>query len=487
MPQTLKSKAIQGVFWTFVEAFGARLVQFTVGIILARLLLPEQFGLIGMLLIFMAVAQVFLDSGFGSGLIQKKDASQEDICTVFYFNIALGVITALTLCLAAPAIAMFYNQPVLTQLMRVLSLAIVINSFGLIQNTMMRKQINFRVITIAVLVAAGLSGAIGITMAYLGYGVWSLAVQQVSNAFFRTTMLWLISSWRPALVFRFQALKEMFGFSSRLMATALLNQTFNNIYLLAIGKLFSAGQLGLYTRAQNFQDLPAQSLSRVVAKVSFPVFSAIQEDKGRLKRGLKKALISLVLVNFPMMIGLAVVAHPLILALLTEKWIECVPYLQVLCLSGLMYPLHQMNINVLQALGRSDLILKLEVIKKSLIVLNIAVTWRWGIMAMISGHVGISVVSYYLNTYYNGKLIDYPMGEQLRDMAAYLLAAVVMGLAVFTLGLIPFSNSLVQLASQIVMGVGIYFGICRLFSLPEFMEFYKAGLNKIGKIRAASG
>ena len=487
MSDKLRAKALKGVFWTFFEAFGARLVQFIVGIVLARLLLPEQFGLIGMLLIFMAVAQVFLDSGFGSALIQKKDASHEDICTIFYFNIAIGLITAGLLCLAAPSIARFYNQPVLTQLMRLLSLAIVINSFGLIQNTLMRKQINFRVITIATLIAGGLSGTIGITLAYLGYGVWSLAIQQVSNAFFRTTMLWIISSWRPALVFRFQALKEMFGFSSRMLATALLNQTFNNIYLLVIGKLFSAGQLGLYTRAQNFQDLPSQSLSRVVAKVSFPVFSSIQEDKERVKRGLKKALSSLVLINFPMMIGLAVVAHPLILGLLTEKWIACVPYLQVLCLSGLMYPLHLMNINVLQALGRSDLILKLEIIKKFLIVLNIAITWRWGIMAMICGHVLVSVISYYFNSYYNGKLISYSIGEQMRDMAAYLVAAAAMGLAVFSLVLIPFSNLWVQLVTQIAMGIAIYTVICRLFSLPAFMEFYEAGRKKMSRNRATSG
>ena len=487
MTDSLRKRAIKGVFWTSIETVGARSVQFVIGIVLARLLLPKEFGLIGMLAIFMAIAQVFLDSGFGSALIQKQNATQVDICSIFYFNIAVGLATSGLLCLAAPLISSFYNQPSLIPLTRVLSLTIVFNSLGLIQNTFFRKIIDFRVVTMATLIAGVLSGSIGISLAIYGYGVWSLAVQQVSSTLFRTVVLWFMSSWRPALIFSFRSLKEMFGFGSRILASGLLNQTFNNIYLLVIGKVFSATELGFFTRAQRFQELPSQSLSGIITKVTFPVFSSIQDDPDRLKRGMKKALTSLVLINFPMMIGLAVVSRPLIIVLLTEKWLGCVWYLQLLCMSGMMYPLHVMNLNVLQSLGRSDLFLRLEIIKKIFIVINIAVTWRWGIQTMIMGQVVVSVISYYLNCYYNGILIGYSICEQLRDLAAYFTAAVLMGIGIHGLVYIPFQNIGLLLVTQIVVGIVLYSAICRMCKFSAFMELYQAALNRILRRKVMAG
>ncbi len=479
MADNLQHKTIHALSWSFVEVIAQRGVQFVIGIVLARLLFPEQFGLIGMLTIFMAIAQTFLDSGFGAALIQKREVTQTDTCSIFYFNILVGLAAAGLLCLVAPWVADFYKQPILTPLMRALSLTIVINSFGLIQSTILTRQINFKTQTKVSLIASALSGIIGITLAALGFGVWSLVVQQISAALFSVICLWSFNPWRPALIFSFNALREMFGFGSRLLFSGLLNQIFDNSYSVVIGRLFSTADLGYFTRATTLVGFPTNTLSGMVGRVTFPVFSTIQDDPARLKRGLKKALTVLVLVNFPMMIGLAIVARPLVLVMLTEKWSACVPYLQLFCASGLLLPLHVMNLNVLQALGRSDLFLRLEIIKKILIAINIAITWRWGILAMIYGIVANSIIGYYLNSYYSGALISYPLREQVTDMVPYLIVSIVMGIAVYAMGLLHFSHHWSMLLVQIATGIVVYVFLCRAFRLKAFIEIWQAGWNKI--------
>lgn len=484
--ESLRTRTVHALFWSFLQAAADRGMQFIIGIVLARLLFPEQFGLIGMLTIFMAVIRMFLDSGFGAALIQKQEVTQSDICSIFYFNILVGLAAAGLLCLAAPWIASFYRQPILTPLTRALSLTIVINSFGLIQNTILTRQINFRTFTKVSLISGALSGTLGIALAARGFGVWSLVVQQVSASLLTTASLWYFSPWRPLLLFSFNSLRNMFGFGSRLLFSGILNSIFENIYLVVIGRLFSAVDLGYFTRAKALNDLPSLTLSEMVGRVTFPVFSSIQDDPVRLKRGLKKALTFLVLVNFPVMIGLAVVARPLVLVLLTDKWLESVPYLQLLCFAGLLYPLHVINLNVLQSLGRSDLFLRLEIIKKILIVINIAVTWRWGISAMIYGMIVTSIIAYYMNSYYNGTLVGYAIGEQVLDLFPYLGAAVVMGTAVYAAGLLPFSNQWSLLLVQIIMGGLLYVCLCRVFRLKAFMEIWQAMWDRMPLARAGT-
>ncbi|MGB8953602.1 MAG: MOP flippase family protein [Candidatus Aminicenantales bacterium] len=479
MADSLRSKTLHALSWSFLESVGLQGVRFIIGIVLARLLFPEQFGLIGMLMIFMALAQSFLDSGFGAALIQKRDVTQLDTCSIFYFNIVVGLAAAGLLCLVAPWIAAFYKQPILTPLTRALSLEIVINSFGLIQGVIFTKQLNFKILTKVSLIASTLSGLLGVALATVGFGVWSLVVQQVSRALFRTICLWFFSSWRPAMIFSFSALRKMFGFGSRLLFSDLLNRLFDNIYLLVIGKLFSATDLGFFTRAKTFQEIPQNTLAGIVGRVTFPVFSSIQDDPARLKKGLKKALTVLVLVNFPMMIGLAVVARPLVLVMLTEKWAPCIPYLQLFCVAGVLYSLHVINLNLLMALGRSDLFLRLEIIKKALIVINIAVTWRWGISAMIYGMIAMSLIAYYLNSYYAGVLIGYSIWEQMRDVFSYLIMAVLMGIAIYAAGLLPFPNHWIMLVVQIPIGIVLYVCICRLFRLTAFMELWQVVWKRI--------
>jgi O-antigen/teichoic acid export membrane protein len=479
MADSLKSNTLRALTWSFIEYLGVQGIRFIVGIVLARLLFPEQFGLIGMLTLFMALAQSFIDSGFGTALIQKQEVTRTDVCSIFYFNIMVGLAAAGTLCLVAPWIAAFYNQPILTPLTRVLSLTIVINSFGAIQDNLLTKEINFKTLTKASLIASILSGIIGITLAAKGFGVWSLVIQQITSSLFWTALLWHLNPWRPALIFSFKSLKAMFGYGSRLLVSGLLGQIFSNIYLLVIGKLFSPAYLGFFTRGKSLAEIPAEMLGSITGRVTFPVFSSIQHDPARVKRGMKQALTTLVLVNFPMMVGLAVIARPLVLVLLTEKWGASIPYMQLLCLEGLLFPLNLINLNLLQALGRADLFLRLGIIRKILVVVNIAVTWRWGLLAMIYGMIVTSVISYFLNSYYTGVLIKYPIREQLRDLLPYLMVAVLMGVAVYAVGLLPFPGHYSVLLGQITVGIVIYVWLCWLFRLTAFMEIWQDGRNRI--------
>lgn len=468
----LKSKTIHALFWSFLERFGQLGIQFVILIILARLLLPEQFGLIAMLTIFMAIAQLFVDSGFGQALIQKQNATHVDECSIFYFNIFIGFLAGGLLCLAAPWIARFYNQPLLVPLTRVLSLNMIINAFGLIQTILLTKHIDFKTQLKVSVIATIISGTIGITMAVNGFGVWSLVAQSLSSNFFRTILLWFFDSWRPSLIFSFSSLKGMLAFGSRLFASALLETVFQNIYLVVIGKLFSPVYLGFYSRAKEFQRIPVTNLSSIVGRVAFPVFALVQDDKPRLKRGARKAITMLAMINFPMMVGLAVTAKPLVLVLLTEKWLPCVPYLQLLCAVGMLYPLHAINLNILIAQGRSDLFFRLEVLKKILVIVAIAVTYRWGITAMIYGQIVTSCLAYFLNAYYTGKLVKYYSKEQIFDFAPYLSISAVMGVGIYFVQLIPFPNTSILLISQIIIGIIIYCTLCFCLRGNVFMEAY---------------
>jgi O-antigen/teichoic acid export membrane protein len=382
----------------------------------------------------------------------------------------MGIVAAICLCLVAPFVATFYNQPVLTSMLRALSLVLVINAFGLIQGTLLTKAIDFKLQTKVTVIASFISGLIGIGMAYSGYGVWSLVAQQISNELARSLLLWIYNSWRPAWLLSLQSLKEMVGFGSRLLASGLLNTIFDNIYLVVIGKLFSPADLGYFTRANSLQQLPSMTLSNVVARVTFPVFSTIQNDPERIKRGMKKAITLLMLINAPLMIGLAVVARPLVLVLLTAKWEPCIPYLQLLCIVGLFLPLHYINLNVLQAMGRSDLFLRLEIIKKVIIACNIAITFRFGIEAMIIGQVVTSIVSYYLNAYYNRVLLNYSIWEQIGDLYPYLLNALLMGGTVYSLIYLSISSLLWLLVCQIVLGGLMYFIVCWVLQFSAYVD-----------------
>ncbi len=475
----LKQKTINALIWRGMETFGQQGIRFVIQIVLARLLLPEQFGLIAMLTIFIALAQAFINSGFGQALVQKKNADHTDECSIFYFNIFVSLIATGFLWLAAPWIAAFYKQPLLIPLTRVLSLNLIINAFAQIQRTVLTKKIDFKS-QLKVGVSASLfSGVVGVVMAYKGFGVWALVGQQVSRSLAQTMIYWFVSDWRPALILSFSSLRSMFSFGSKLLFSGLLETVFNNIYLVVIGKLFTPAALGFYSRAKGLQQFPVTSTTSIASSVTFPVFASIQDDRSRVKVGVQKSLTTLVMIITPCMLGLAVVAKPLVSVVLTDKWLPCVPFLQLLCIAGILWPLHVINLNVLKALGRSDLFFRLEVLKKILVVVAIAVTYRWGIQAMIYGQIGVSILAYYLNSYYSGKLINYPTKEQVFDLAPYMGIAMVMGIGVYSVQWFPFPNNLALLASQVLAGISIYAIIGWAFRMPAFVEVIDISRSKL--------
>lgn len=469
--KSLRHKTLHGLFWSFFDRMGQQGIQFLIGIMLARLLMPEQFGLIAMLGVFMAIAQTFIDSGFGSALIQKKDASHVDECSVFYFNVFLGFLAAGIMCLCAPWIASFFKAPMLISLTRVLSINLIIGSFGAIHTVLLTKRLDFKISAKIGLISVFFSGIIGVSMAFLGYGVWSLAAQYITGHIIRLILLWYLFPWRPSFTFSLSSLLNLFSFGSKMLLASLINTIFDNLYFVVIGRLFSARDLGYYSRARSTEQLPAHTISSIVGRVTFPVFSSIQDDKPRLKQALRKAIITLTLANFPMMIGLALVARPMVMVLLTEKWLPSVPYLQILCMASLIYPLHVINLNILMAQGRSDLFFRLEVIKKAMTVVVIFLTYRWGITVMLYGVFFTSYISYYINSYYSGKLLDYPMMEQIRDFLPVLYVSGGMGLAVFGIGYIPFPNDLSLLLSQLIVGVMVYGFLCLYFEVIDLSEW----------------
>jgi len=441
-----------------------------IGVILARLLRPDEFGLIGMLAIFISVARMIADCGFGQALIQKQDATHRDESSVFYFSVVLGFLGAAILFLTAPLIAAYYRQPQLILLTRVMAWVVFINAFGVIQTNLLTKKMDFKTQLKVSVVSTVVGGVVAIVMASRGFGVISLAIQVLVGDSLRTVLLWLVHGWRPAAEFSFASIRKMFSFSSRLLASYFLNAVFQNIYTLLIGKMFDARALGFYSRAKNMQQLPAESLSSIVNRVSFPLFSVVQADKAHLKRAVRKALSSVAFLNFPLLTGLACVAEPLVRLLLTDKWLPCVPLLQLLCGAGVLYPLHVIHLSALVAQGRSDLYFRLEVIKKCLVVLGILLTFHWGVKAMILGEVAVSAVCYFLNAFYTVRLVSYAWWEQLQDLLPYFGLTVVMGSVVMSTRLLGIENNVLLLVVQILTGVVTYAAGCQLWRLSAFLE-----------------
>lgn len=459
----LATKATRGMFWSLAENFGLQAVQLVVSIVLARLLLPEQFGLIAMLALFMALAQSLLDSGFGSALIQKKEATHVDVCSVFYFNLLVGVLLTALLWAAAPLISRFFSEPLLTPLTRVLSLNIFINAFALAPRVLLTRRMDFKALLKVSFFAVGISGGVAIGLALQGFGVWSLAVQAVLAALLNAVLLWLVSRWRPSLVFSRTALATMFSFGSRMLLSGLLDTFFRNIYPLLIGRLYSAAGVGYYVRAEMLQTSAIQPTGSALGRVLFPALSPIQDDRPRMKNAVQKVLTTTAFFHFPLMIGLIAVADALLRLLLTDRWAPSIPLFQLFCVIGLLYPLHIINLTVLTATGRSDLFLRLEVIKKVLVLLAIAVTYRWGITALLYGQIATSLIAYGLNSYYSGMLIGYPTQRQLRDIAPYLLMALLMGGAMLWVGaaVVPL---LPRLLAQTAAGILVYLALGYLLS-----------------------
>jgi len=479
---SLKQKSINGMLWTVSERLSVQVVGLLVSIYLARLLEPAEFGLIGMLAIFTAIAQSILDSGFGSALIQKKDASQADASSIFFFNLIVGIILAGILFLTAPLIAQFYDQPILTPITRVLSLNLVINAFSLVQTSLLTKTMDFKAQMKVSLLAVVISGAIGIFMAYQGFGVWSLVAQNLSSNLFRAIFLWIFNKWRPSAIFSFLSLKSMFSFGSRLLVSGLIDTFFRNIYQTFIGRFFSAADLGYYSKALTFESAATQATSVSLGTVLFPAMASIQDDNEVLQKAYRKTIRLSLFLHFPLMIGLWAIADPLFRFLLTDKWAPSIPYFQILCIIGLFYPLHSLNLNILKVKGRSDLFLRLEIIKKITITLALIVTYRWGIMAMLYGQIVTTIIAYYLNSYYSGRLIGYSQWDQIKDLLPSFVTSFVMGAVMYMVGLISTDSHFLKILLQVITGIIVYYLISLRVSSPELREIRLIVINVIQKM-----
>lgn len=476
----LKEKAIIGVGWNAVQHIGRQGIKFVISIILARILLPEHYGVIGVLMVFIAISQTVADSGLGQALIQKKNATYIDECSIFYTNILLSILMYLALYLSALWIARFYDMPQLNILTKVLGLQLVIQSFGLIHSTLLTKLIDFKTQAIITLVSVTVSGIIGIIMAYNGFGVWSLVAQILSNSILNTVGLWVRCDWRPSFRYSFQSIRSLLGFGSKVLASSLLDTFFRNIYTIVIGKLFSPADLGLYARGKSLVELPTQTLAVIVRRVSFSIFSSINDDRARIKRGMQKILIVLFFLNCPIVTGVAITADTFVYVLLTEKWAQCIPYIRLLSFSALLYPLHVINGNALLSIGRSDLFLKLEIIKKTLTIVAIAITYRWGIEAMILGQIVQSFFAYIINAYYTERFFGYSCWKQIRDVLPYLLTSALMGIFVYSIGMLHFDSLVFKLCCQILVGIIVYLitsYILRLEAFKEIIEIVKTSLT----------
>lgn len=424
---TLKEKTVKGIVWSSVDRFSTQGIQFVFGILIARMLLPSDYGIIAMLGIFIAVSQTFVDSGFGTAIVQKIDRTETDFSTVFYFNIAVAVVAYAILWLVSPLIASFYSIPLLEPVTKVMALNLIISALSGIQNSKLSIAIDFKSRAQISIISTVLTGAVGLWMAYHGYGVWALVAQSVFSTSLRTVLLWLYVRWIPGLVFSWKSFRELFSFGSKMLASGLLDTIYNNVYTIIIGRLFSSSVLGVYSRADSLAQYPSSNITGVLQNVTFPVLSSIQNDSYRLADAYRRFLRMAAFIIFPLMVGLAAVADPLIRLMLTDKWAGTIPLLQILCFSLMWYPIHAINLNLLIVKGRSDYFLKLEVMKKVLGVSVLCVTVPMGIVAMCFGRIFTSLVCLGLNTYYTNKLIGYGFWSQMRDLAHIVVHSLVMG------------------------------------------------------------
>jgi len=443
------------------------------------LLVPKDFGLIGMLIFFIAISQSFIDSGFSQALIRKKDCKQVDFNMAFFFNLLVGIVFYLVLFFSADLIAGFFGEPQLFSLIRVLGLVLLINAFGLIQRTILIKEINFKLQTRISLIASFISGTVGIGMALNGFGVWSLVYKTITLQLTTTFLFWLWNKWKPSVAFSVQAFKDLFQFGSKLLASGLIDTTYQNIYYLIIGKYFSATNLGYYTRADEFRKIPSQNLYGIIGRVSYPVLSSIQDKPAKLKSAYKKLIQTTMYITFVLMIGLATTSEKIILVLIGEQWLPAVIYLQLLCFVGMLYPLHALNLNMLKVKGRTDIYLRLEVIKKILAVPTIIIGILFGIKIMIVGMIVNSVIAYYLNSYWSGKLIGYTVREQIADISLPFFLATGMGILTFLAGIFIKSGHLVVLISQVAIGGLIILIFSELIKLKPYIEIKSIVLKSI--------
>lgn len=469
MATNLRQKTKSGLLWSSVERFSNQGVQFLFSIILARLLAPEDYGIVAMVVIFFAIAQTFVDSGFSNAIVRKKDRTESDLSTCFYFNIFVGLGFYILLFLCSPFIAGFYDQPILSPIVKISGLTVLINSLCIVQQAQFTIRIDFKTQAKVTLTSTVISGILGILLAYLGYGVWALVWQGVTGSFVRMILFWILSKWRPRESFSKDSFHYLFGYGSKLLASGLLDTTYNNIYPIVIGKFYSPAQLGNFSRAQGWASLPSSNITGILQRVTFPVLTEMQDDNERLATNYRKLLRLSAFVVFPLMMLLAAVASPLVRVVITSKWDACVPYLQIICFAMMWYPIHAINLNLLQVKGRSDLFLRLEIIKKVVGVCVMCVTIPLGVTAMCFGMVFTSINALFINTYYTGKLINVGYLTQMKDLLPIIFISLLVGACAYASTWL-FSTEWIKLFMAVVIGGIMYLILSLFFAKDEYIE-----------------
>jgi len=478
---SIKSLTSKGIIWSAIEKFSVQGITFIIQLVLARLLAPSEYGIIAMLVIFIQISQILIDGGFANALIQKKQCTNEDYSTVFFFNVLIAVAAYLILFFCSPIIAQFYNITQLNLVLRILAIVIIINSLSIVQRTKLVKNVDFKSQAFVSFTSSILSGIIGIILAYNGYGVWALVWQQISNSFFCFFFYSLIVRWIPDLVYSRKSFRELFSFGSKLLISSLINTTYRNIYTIVIGKKFSSDDLGLYSRAEQFALFPSYNIANIISRVMYPVFSKIQDDNVQLKSVYRKTIQYSSFIIFPLMFGLISISEPFILYFLTEKWSGAIILLQILCLDWMFDHISALNLNLLYVKKRSDLALKLEIIKKTYAIIILFCTLPFGLIWMCLGRVLYSVSVIFINAYYTNRLIKLSIWQQLKDILPYLLVSFLM--CIIIENVICFIPSLIwKLIIGITLGGILYFIISRICFKQIFYDVKNIIKNRYERI-----
>lgn len=464
-----KSTVISSLFWKFMERAGVQVMQFVVSIVLARLLAPEEFGLIAMVMIVIAIADVFVQSGLGIALIRKKEVDDLDYSSVFYASLTIAAVAYTIVFVSAPLIAEFFGQAGLTPVIRVLTLTLFIGVFSAIQNAYVARHMMFKKLFYRGLCATIPSGALGIFLAYQGLGVWALVCQQLANASLSVLAMWVTVPWRPHLQFSLTRLKDLFSFGWKLLVSTLMDNIYDKIRALVIGKMFSSAALAFNDRGDQFPKLLITNINNSISAVLLPTLSAYQDDKPQLKKMTRRSIVTSAFVLIPMMTGLAMLAHPLVLILLGEKWLPCVPFIQAYCFTYALYPIHSANLSAINAMGRSDIFLKLEIIKKiyGFALLVGSYFYFKSPIGLAYGAMASAVLSTFVNAAPNKKLMNYSYFEQVKDICPSIALAAVMALGMYGFSLVEM-NLYLSFVLQIVLGIVVYLGLAKILHLECF-------------------
>lgn len=478
--QSLKDKTVKGIFWSATDAFLGQGVTFIVGLVLARLLSPEEYGLIGIVTIFTTILLGFVDCGFGNSLIRKTDANDDDYNTMFVVNMVMSLFMYSLLFLGAPLISQFFERPQLIPLVRVTGLLLIIQSFSIVQDTILKKRIDFKTKTKASVISAISSGIIGIAMAFAGYGVWSLAGQQLSRQLIYTISLWMLNRWRPVLRFCSDSFRYMWGFGWKLMLSGFLDRLWTQLNQVVIGKFYNPATLGHYTRADQYATIISSNLTSIVQRVSYPVLSQVQGDKERMVSAYRRIIKMTMFVTTVLMISMGAVAEPLLYCLIGPQWHTAATYLPLICLTATLYPLCSINLNMLQVQGRTDIFLYLEIVKKVIGIIPICLGIFVSVYWMLVGGIFTGIVSFFLNSYYTGKNLGYSSWEQIKDVAPSYGLSFMIALAVYFLKYLPLSDFII-LPLQILVGASVFFLLCNVLEIKEYYEVKSIVLDYVGR------